>query len=238
MTQKHLALAVETSGRAGSLALGSGRSVLIEHPFTGPLRHSAELFPTLSHILARRGCRPADIKEIYVSAGPGSFTGIRIAITFAKTFSFACAARVVAVDTLEIIANNASDFAADTGSHVNRIATILDAKRGRFYVAVFRRTSHAWTRETEDCLMTSAEFVHRFGRAEPIWLLGEGLLYYRDAFSAPAIKIMDEKYWPARAGKLYALARKHAEQGRFADPARLVPFYLRRPEISKKSRNR
>ena len=101
-----LILAVETSGRLGSVALAQGDKLLSETSFSGPMRHSAEIFPAITDLLSKFDKKPDQIEQVYISAGPGSFTGLRIAVTFAKTLALANGAKIVAVDTLDVIAAN------------------------------------------------------------------------------------------------------------------------------------
>ena len=73
-----LELAVETSGRIGSVTIGKQGKILAQRTFSGPMTHSIELFPAISTLLSDLGKRPADIHQVYISIGPGSFTGLRI----------------------------------------------------------------------------------------------------------------------------------------------------------------
>ncbi|HEW78579.1 MAG TPA: tRNA (adenosine(37)-N6)-threonylcarbamoyltransferase complex dimerization subunit type 1 TsaB [Phycisphaerales bacterium] len=236
MTQKPLILAVETSGRIGSVAIAFGGQLLAEATFTGPMRHSAEIFPAVCGLLDRFSRKSEEIGHIYISVGPGSFTGLRIAVTLAKTMHLANAAKIVAVDTLDIIAANAVNLTTQnhepqTTSH-EKIATILDAKRGQFFIAVYQRnTSHrVWQKVLPDSLMTASDFLEQFAAADqPIWLLGEGLVYYKDKFKADGIFFLDEKYWRPRAEKVHLLGWQMALEGRFADALTLQPTYLRQP---------
>ena len=90
MTQpeKSLILAIETSGRIGSIAIGSGDTIIEEYVFSGFMKHSAELFPEIQKILDNNHLIPAQISDLYITAGPGSFTGLRIAVTAAKRFHY------------------------------------------------------------------------------------------------------------------------------------------------------
>ena len=74
-------LAIETSGRTGSLAISEDGHVLAEEQFSHGLKHAAGIVPIIGGLCASRGWKPTDIEEIYVSAGPGSFTGLRVGIT-------------------------------------------------------------------------------------------------------------------------------------------------------------
>lgn len=228
-------LSVETSGRAGSVAAGRGEELLAEKTFCGLMRHSVELFPTIKAVLAQIGSTISDVDEIYVSAGPGSFTGLRIGITMAKMTAFATGARIIAVNTLEAIAQNAGLYIEQSGEQIGRIATILDAKRKEFYVAVFERSGTRWVKTDGDGLMRAEEFLARFaGSTEPVWLLGEGLVYYKNAFTAQGIRFLDEDYWPSRAGGVYTVGRRMAKEGIFAEPATLEPHYLRQAQAQQK----
>jgi len=220
-----LILAVETSGRLGSVALAAGEKLLGEKQFSGPMRHSAEIFPDIVGLLEQHGKKPADLEQVYISIGPGSFTGLRIAVTIAKSMALANQAKIVAVDTLDCIAANVIGL-----PEIARLAVILDAKRGQFFTAVYERTHDLhWNKTLPDSLMTSNEFLERFSDKQ-ITLIGEGLVYYKDNFKSPNIKILDEKYWNPSAANVHKLSRQKALRGEFADPLTLVPNYIRGPD--------
>ena len=258
MTQSPLILAVETSGRLGSVALALGDKLLAEEAFSAPMRHSAEIFPAICRLLAGCDRKPKDIEHIYISIGPGSFTGLRIAATFAKTMHLTNNnVKIVAVDTLDVIAANVIDLTAETttqdSSH-EKIAAILDAKRSQFFIAVYQRTSDSeghltverratsdriWEKLLPDSLMTAEEFLNKFARKEnPIWLLGEGLVYYKDKFKAEGVYFLDEVHWYPNASKLHRLGYKLAQANQFADPLTLTPTYLRKPDAKEKRKQR
>jgi tRNA threonylcarbamoyladenosine biosynthesis protein TsaB len=245
-TDASLILAVETSGRMGSVALAQGAKLLGEQHFTGPMRHSAEVFPAILGLLEQFGKKASQIEQVYISVGPGSFTGLRIAVTIAKTIALANRAKIVAVDTLDCIAANVISFTTEHTERKNelkqneRIAVILDAKRGQFFVAVYEKTQDAgrrtqdaiWQKILPDCLMTAEEFLDRFaGCGKPIALIGEGLVYYKDKFSDPAVRFLDEKFWNPTAANVHRLGWQMAQSGRFTNPLTLTPNYLRQPDV-------
>ena len=228
-SKKPLVLAVDTSGRTGSAAVGFGEKIVAETIFSGQIRHSAELFPSIGKLFAIAGRKACDVDHVYICAGPGSFTGLRIAVTMAKMMAFGCGAAIVAVDTRDALAGNVEELTEK--GQIRRIGTIIDAKRGQFYVGVFEGLGGKWQKTTDNCLMTATEFIEEFaGKGEPLWLLGEGLVYYRGKFEADGVRIIDEKYWQVQPGVLYRLGRKIAGQGGFVPAKELVPLYLRRPE--------
>jgi tRNA threonylcarbamoyladenosine biosynthesis protein TsaB len=246
MKKKPFILAVETSGRAGSVAIAAGQQLLAELPFSGPMRHSSEVFPAIVNLLKRFHRNPKDIEHIYISVGPGSFTGLRIAAALAKTMHLANAAKIVAVDTLDVVAANATDYILkEKNADVAKIASILDAKRTQFFIAVYQRNTKyelrntnrgIWEKTFPDSLLTVSQFIDKFAFADqPIWLLGEGLVYYEDKFKAYGIRIVDKCYWTARAKKVHLLGWRKALAGQFADPLTLTPCYLRAPDVKIKT---
>jgi tRNA threonylcarbamoyladenosine biosynthesis protein TsaB len=244
MSNPHLILAVETSSRTGSVAIALGEKMLAEAVFSAPLKHSAELFPAIGALLDRYDRKPRQIEHIYISAGPGSFTGLRIATAFAKTMHLANGARIVSVDTLDAAASNVIDLIEQEDSAAfdpqlqempyERVAVIVDAKRGQFFVAAYERrgSGSSWTKILADCLMTSEQFLERFACQDiPVCLLGDGLLYYRDRFCAEGVSLFDEKYWSPQAAKVHLLGHQKALRAEFDDPLTLRPNYLRQPDV-------
>ena len=255
MKQKHLILAVETSSRTGSVAIGLNGKTLGETVFSAPLSHSAEIFPAISELLDQFNLKPGQIEHVYISGGPGSFTGLRIATTLAKIMQLAHDVKIVTVDTLDVAAANVIDLIPEnTLSAANhkipatggrRVAAILDAKRGQFFIAVYEQDKDkqqdsagrdVWKKILPDCLMTPSQFLDRFVCDDkPIWLLGDGLLYYKDKFQADNVHFFDEKYWSPRAGKVLLLGRQMALKEQFTDALMLTPNYLRKPDVTIKS---
>ncbi len=237
---KSLVLAIETSGRKGSAAVGIGDQILSKRILSGRLRHGSELLTCCSDLLKGIGGGPSDIKNVCISAGPGSFTGIRIAVTIGKIMNFACDAKIISLSTMDILAENVAQYPplAEGSSpdwknpKIRNIATILDAKRGQFYIALFERTDGRWRKSVDDCLMTSSQFVQRFAAGDKtIFLLGEGLVYCADQFAGDRIELLDESCWYPRAENVYKLGTEKVKQGDFADPLTLTPHYLRNPLI-------
>src|SRR5207253_5933848 len=131
------ALAIETSGRIGSVALVEGAAIVAEEQFSHGLKHAAEMVPMIDRLCRERGWTATDFAQIYVSAGPGSFTGLRIGITLAKTLAFATGLRLVAVPSVRVLAENAPPDA-------RHLIIVLDAKRDQVFTARFERIGHEW----------------------------------------------------------------------------------------------
>jgi tRNA threonylcarbamoyladenosine biosynthesis protein TsaB len=236
MALNPLILAVETSGRLGSVAIAFGGRIMAETAFTGEMRHSAEIFPAICSLLKSLGRSPKQIEHIYLSVGPGSFTGLRIAVSIAKIMHLANSTKIVAVDTLDVIAANTDDYTKQEKADIGQIAVILDAKRGQFYIAGYKFTKEGILKKIfSDSLMTAPQFLERFsGKAELVWLLGEGLVFYEDKFRAEGLCFLDERYWYPQAQKVHTLGWELACAGQFDNPLLLQPKYLRKPQVTEK----
>lgn len=246
MMGNSLILAVETSSRIGSVAIATGPQLQAEVSFSGPMKHSEELFPAIYTLLDRIGRRPGDIEHVYISVGPGSFTGLRIAATLAKSMCLANSVKIVAVDTLDVIAANVvnltftSDGSRATGHEF--VAPILDAKRGQFYIAVYQKSEDKGCNEqyqkiVPDSIMTADKFLDRFAcREKPVWLLGDGLVYHKDRFKADGVRFFEKDLWSPKASKVHQLGWKLAKTEIFTDSVQLTPNYLMRPDITVKRR--
>ena len=234
--KKSLILTLETSGRAGSVALGDEKKIFIEKFFSAPMRHSAELFERIQTVLEETGHHRKQISDIYINKGPGSFTGIRIAVTVAKMMVIANPQiRVLGVKSSDVGLENAISFAKSTNTEITRTATIIDAKRKHFFVALFEKQGNIWIKTVQDCLMKASGFVKRYtGNDKPVWLLGEGLVYYKDDFKAKGIEFIGPDFWSARASGVFNAGKRVLSSSGHQDPQKLTPFYLRRPEALEK----
>jgi tRNA threonylcarbamoyladenosine biosynthesis protein TsaB len=220
-------LAIETSGRIGSIAVAEDGRVLAEERFAHGLKHAAGIVPIIDRLCAARGWKPADVEEVYVSAGPGSFTGLRVGITVAKTLAFATGARVVAVPSVEVLARNAP-------AGWQNLVIVLDAKREQIFTASFENRGGTPMPREPAHLGSLAEMLRRTPR--PVHLLGEGIPYHQKFIPPddPAIYISEESTWQGRAAVVAELGHQLARAGEFADPVRLTPIYIRKPEAEEK----
>lgn len=222
-------IAIETSGREGSVAVVADGAVVGEEQFAHGLKHAAGIVAVIDRLTAAQGWRPADVAEVYLSAGPGSFTGLRVGVTVAKTLALALGARIVAVPSTAVLARNAP-------SGWRNAVIVLDAKRGQIFTARFARDGDGGdVTEAEPAhLDTLAEVLARAPR--PVHLIGEGIDYHRAAIPADdaGVIVADKALWRARAAAVAELAWPLARAGNFADPDRLTPVYIRRPEAEEK----
>jgi tRNA threonylcarbamoyladenosine biosynthesis protein TsaB len=225
------ALALETSGRTGSVALVEDGRVVAVDQFSHGLQHAAGLLPMIDRLTRSTGWSPSDFRHLYVSAGPGSFTGLRIGITLAKTMSLVTGARLVAVPTAHVLLQNAPREAVE-------VVIVLDAKRGQIFTARYQRVGSDaispmdnWREAEPAHLDTLAAILNRAGR--PVHLLGEGLPYHPTP-DHPGIVVTDASSWRGRAESVAALGVAMAQSGHFIAADALLPTYVRLPEAEEK----
>lgn len=215
-------LAIETSGRTGGVAAADDRGVLAVRTLGIARAHAAALLPAVDSLCRELGWRPVDIGVVAVSAGPGSFTGVRIGVTFAKSLALAAGAKVVAVASPDVLAENAPGSAEHVG-------IVQDAKRGEVFASGYRREPDGRLVKTfPDRVCTPAELLAGTGR--PLYLIGEGLRNHAAALAGEGVEFSPEDRWHPDPVVCARLGAELAARGAFADADALVPTYLRRPE--------
>ena len=216
-----LLLALDTATETGSLALVEDDRVLREYSLDSPNAFLTCLMPGVAAILNKSGKEVADLTIVAVSTGPGNFTGLRIGLATAKTLAWSLNCPLVPVPTMEVLAAR-FPFSPDP------IGVVMDAKRGEVFWGLFR-CPEAQPQVLEGPLrLPVSELPARL--RPPLLLTGPGLEVHREVLAS---RLSPEIAWaPAdqrlpRAATLAHLARHRLELGLTANPAQLVPTYLR-----------
>jgi tRNA threonylcarbamoyladenosine biosynthesis protein TsaB len=221
-------LALETSGRQGSVALVEDGRTIAHEQFPHGLQHAAKILVVIDSLCRAVGWLPHDLREVYVSIGPGSFTGLRVGVTLAKTLAMATGAKIIAVPSVRVLAHNAP-------AEAKEVIVVLDAKRGQIFTARFGRNAAEWIEQEPAHVDTLAAMLGRARR--PVHLLGEGLPYHDKFVAEPGIIVTPPELWRARAEIVAELGYAIARRGEFADPLRITPLYVRLPEAEEKFQN-
>ncbi|MGJ9385850.1 tRNA (adenosine(37)-N6)-threonylcarbamoyltransferase complex dimerization subunit type 1 TsaB [Salipaludibacillus sp. CF4.18] len=107
--------------------------------------HSIRLMPAIRALFEEVDMKPAELDRIVVSEGPGSYTGVRIGVTTAKTMAWALNRPVIGVSSMEMLAQN--------GRYFNGvISPFYDARRGQVFTGLYRSMSNGIIRESEDLI--------------------------------------------------------------------------------------
>ena len=167
-------LGIDTSTTIGSIGLLVNQEPIAEHTLDITQTHSSRLMPAIKTVLEWGNLNIRDIDAFAVATGPGSFTGIRIAVATAKSICYAIKKPILAISTLEAIAYNLR--------YVNQlICPILDARRDQVYTAIFQG-GRDLIRQTEDLCIPLAEFLNRLDDIgkNPVVFAGNGLQRYSE----------------------------------------------------------
>ncbi len=126
-------LVIETSVATGAVAAADADLLVAVRLVPAARRHARDLVPLAAEALAEAGWRPADLDAVIVDCGPGSFTGLRVGLTAAKTLAAVHGLALVAIDALAASALHAADGRDEACIHA-----VADALRQRLFAATFR----------------------------------------------------------------------------------------------------
>jgi len=210
-------LALETSSEYCSVALFVGGGTLA-HEVRAVQRHSELLLPMVDEVLAEGGIALRDLDGIAFGAGPGAFTGLRIACGVAQGLAFGAELPLLGVCTLEALAEQAA---------AARVIAALDARMGEIYHAAYDRDVGGWRalREPSLCQALDAPQV-----PEGDWTgCGSGFDAHgaalRERYDGRLAQIIPGLH--PRAQEMARLAAPRFAAGQGEDPAEAHPLYIR-----------
>lgn len=226
-------LLFDTSTPTGYLALGDGTVVLAGATWQAEQSHSRQLPPAIQGAFQKSGFAAADLTHIAVGIGPGSFTGLRVALATAKGLGISLGIPIMAIPSLKL-------FAAGCRATLPKIVATSDAFRGEIYLGIYERvnfgTGHrSYKQLSEPLSMTPENAIEVLRQLEPPFaIMGTGYTRYADLFtnalgSQQAASMTD----PDLAGML-EVAADYVRESHFSDPAAILPAYVRHAEAVEK----
>ncbi len=217
-----LTLALDTSTREGSVALGEAGVVLGERTLSVSATHSETVLPAIDQVLEEAGRPVSGLGAVVVGSGPGSFTGVRIAAALARGICFPRGTPLFAYSSLAAIAVDAADAVDEPDA---RICALLDARRDQVYAGGYR---------------IGSDFEELFGpiAGSLVAILADldiatwtfaGVLPepLREAVLQAGGRLLPPERGRPRASALLHLAWTVPQAGRVADPASWEPAYVR-----------
>ena len=268
-------LALETSGRSGSIALAKSTESLVglresigsDWSLPGrclkilterleilsldldPTWGSAKtLAPAIQKLLAQDGLSPKDLHAIAVVQGPGSFTGLRVGIATAKVMAYALQIPIVAIDTLEVIAQQVSDSRTEPdsptvpGSQSLDLFAVADAFRGQSFWAKYRIGAGECLETTRTRIDDNTWLAQELSVQDPsgcIAVAGPSLEKLRDCYreipSLQSQRALDtsplvwepKQYGEPRASTVARLGWRAWLRNQTVEPFGLLPMYYR-----------
>jgi tRNA threonylcarbamoyladenosine biosynthesis protein TsaB len=195
-------------------------------------RHAQTLVAEVESLLRRVGRTVRQLDVVAVSIGPGSFTGLRVGVVFAKTLAYAIGCRLVEVDTLRAVA-------AAVPRDVSNVLVVSDAQRGELFVGDFVCDAFPISpiRQGDIMIQTAEEFRHRVEQRARVSTV---------VISGPAaaalccddvrhVRTLAAEFQRPQAEWVAQLGEQQAQAGDTTDPWRLEPFYLRRSAAEEKA---
>ncbi len=180
--------------------------------------HSQLALPRIAAVLGERGWRVRDLDGIAFGAGPGSFTGVRIACGVAQGLALGASRPVVPVPTLEALAQQAFRVHAAT-----RVCACLDARMREVYVAAYERQGDSWREANAPAVMRPDDVVMPEGE----WFgAGGGFIAYPDLAQRLSLRAVDAALQPS-ALAIIELAVPRLAAGQGVEAAQALPLYVR-----------
>lgn len=216
-----LLLAIDTSGRQGSVALCRGDANSFETLQLTELEggtYSARLVPVISQVLASQNLSKEAVDAFVVVSGPGSFTGLRVGLATVKGLCEVLQKPVAAVSMLEAVA-------VLRGRANGKVAIALDAGRGEVYAGEFKVTNSNATTERE--YLAKLDAFARKSAAIDLAVLSTDDKVIEALRTAGAAA---RQVKPLRADDIGRFGLKKLLAGEVADPATLDANYIRRSD--------
>lgn len=207
-------LSVDSSSVTAAAALTDGDRVIKSEFINAGLTHSETLLPMIKRVMDGYGFDALD--AIAVTAGPGSFTGVRIGVATVKGLAFHCDIPCISVSALEAVAHN----------FINEncvVCVVMDARRMQFYNALFAINDGKITRLCQDRAISIEDLRKELADYDSVILAGDGAQLCYDNINLDNTVLSDEeKRYPNGIGVSSASADKNK-----IPAAELMPVYLR-----------
>jgi tRNA threonylcarbamoyladenosine biosynthesis protein TsaB len=213
-------LVIDTSHRIALVALAAGGRMLGQRRLDEARRHARDLAPAIRELLAEQDWRAQHLDAVFVSRGPGSYTGLRVGIMSAKTLAYATDCTLLGLETFAAIARQAPAEALT-------VDVIADAQQDRVYVQRFTPAGAATALAIQPLAKWQATLT------DAIWVMGPGLERFAPALGT-AVRVAPPETWFARAERLLQLGLERLRRGEKDDVFAVEPLYLRASSAEEK----
>lgn len=221
-------LAIDTSNYSLGVALLEDNLVLGEYITNLKKNHSVRIMPAIQTLMKDCERVPADLTKIVVAQGPGSYTGVRIGVTIAKTLAWTLNIPLVGISSLEILASGSGRY------FDGYVSPLFDARRGQVYTALYEFQKGNLATVEQDQLIILADWAAKLmDKSKPILFVGNDLPIHKtkieEVLGQQAIFASITEHNP-RPAELAFLGRD--KQGE--DIHLFVPNYIRLAEAEAK----
>ena len=221
-------LLIETATPVCSVALARDGEILSELHSDEANAHSSQLSPFINRLFAQCGMTPAQIDAVCVSAGPGSYTGLRIGVSTAKGFCYALDRPLLSVPTLQ---GMASQYYTQNPNYKGMVCPMIDARRMECYTAVYASPTEELKAVSAD-IITEGIYDPYLNRGE-VTFVGDGAEKTRPILGVHPNARYSPDFKLSAAG-LLPVAVEKMKAGQYEDVAYFEPYYLK-DFVAKKS---
>lgn len=223
MKQTPILLHIETATDVCSVALSRGEEIIGLKEEAGGNNHAKNLLPFVEEALKQGGCTVKDLDGVAVSVGPGSYTGLRIGVSTAKGIAYTAGIPVMAIGTLDSIAQGAKTLWAETSEEQPQIIPMIDARRMEVFTTRYDFAMNMME-EVSSKIVDESTFAELLA-SQPLLFCGNGMPKCREILSVyPNAHFLDA---PVSAKNLLLPALQKWQNHDFEDVAYFEPFYLK-----------
>ncbi len=215
-------LCIETSASALSVCLAEDGRILADRVCAEPRQQAALTAPLVKEVLDAAGVTVKDCDAVCVSAGPGSYTGLRVGASTAKGLAFGAGIPLLAVGTLDVLVQGTRcPVGAGHDDGPSFIVPMLDARRMEVYTAVYTPDGKRIT-PVEAHVVTADSFAAQRARGKVLFV-GDGALKCKEVLGGDGLFVDAQPL----ARNMVPLAFEAFQAGKFEDVAYFEPFYLK-----------
>ena len=225
-------LSIDSSALVASVALCEDDKVLAEYTINNGNTHSETLLPMVESVLGFFSLDAKDVDLFAVSAGPGSFTGVRIGAATLKGLAFGFDKPCVEVSTLEAIAYNLR-------THKGLVCPVMNARRSQVYTAVFRSDGERLERLMPDAAIAIGELdliLASYG--EDVRLCGDGYDVAIEGFANTKPLYVEPRLRLQSAVSVASVALEKYMRGELCSDSELRVTYLRQSQAERERAER
>jgi tRNA threonylcarbamoyladenosine biosynthesis protein TsaB len=153
-------LSIDTSNYVLGIGLLDGETVMGEYISNIKKNHSVRVMPAIQTLMEECNIKPAELSKIVVAEGPGSYTGVRIGVTIAKTMAWSLEIPLSGVSSLEVAAASAGRY------FDGHVSPFFDARRGQIYTGLYKFENQLLQTVKNDQLVMSADWVKQLNEMD------------------------------------------------------------------------
>lgn len=221
-------LAIDTSNQTLALALSQDQNIIEDYVENVQQNHSMTLMTAIDNLLKKNNWHPKELERIIVAQGPGSYTGLRIGVTTAKTLAWTLGIDLVGVSSLASLAANATEFKG-------MIVPLFDARRRNVYTGMYQWQNDQLVTIKEDRHIELTTWLEELHKVEgPLLFVGEDVEGFATEIAASFGESAINREAVINKVSGSSLVRLGAQIDAVVEQENFIPKYLKLVEAEEK----